>query len=428
MPVTVFFLPGFMGSDLHYRGGKGQLLWVDKSRLSTYAFYDLETDPMTGQPAGAGKDLGAGNIYYDTYGEAFYRLRKDLEREQIRLVPFPYDWRQRPETIALSLVRSIEYWCDAQSPAVIVGHSLGGIIGRLAYSLLKGSNELALFRRLICLGTPHQGTWSVVELWSNKDSFAKALLLAQQTLGHLPVRTNDFLRVTTSWPSIYSLLPFQTKAMIEDPFIREMMYSCALNWGLDRGVSQAALDDAVNRYQPNLALPATLPPGDALVNIAGYLYPTIDALEYSTFPINNRAATKPFFDYYKVKRTQNGDGTVTSFSAQVEGSKNWYQCATHQSLFSDVVDSGWLWDRIEEEVTTDTYFDTVPGTQLPDQQRLVTKPQPPLAGAVAPAQEKPTPLKRGVTTITGTPKKPTQIFYGVVRRPRTVSKPRTRTR
>ena len=73
---------------------------------------------------------------------------------------FAYDWRKNLDNIADDLKQFISAHNLTSSQIDLIGHSLGGLVGRI-YGQKNGSES---FNRLITVGSPHQGTANVYKL------------------------------------------------------------------------------------------------------------------------------------------------------------------------------------------------------------------------------------------------------------------------
>ena len=115
------------------------------------------------------------------------------------IVPFPYDWRRDIRATARDLGRHLtELHREGTDGFILVGHSMGGLICRLA---LEGvPNDEGPWRdavtHLVTLGTPHRGAPVAV---------ARAMGLEAT----MTIQRNDLRRLAQSedYPSLYQLFP-----------------------------------------------------------------------------------------------------------------------------------------------------------------------------------------------------------------------------
>jgi len=131
-----------------------------------------------------------------TYGD--YRpLSAELGRRfgADNVVGFAYDWRRSCVTSAAALKRFVDAELAARPPgtkAVLVGHSMGGLVAR-RYLACEGGAERCLL--LVSLGTPYRGA-------------ARAIGAIAHGVPKIPGRTGQRLhRMLASLPSVHELLP-----------------------------------------------------------------------------------------------------------------------------------------------------------------------------------------------------------------------------
>ena len=111
-------------------------------------------------------------------------------------VEFPYDWRQDNRHTAMRLKRLIDevlrewraYSGIVGARAVIIAHSMGGLVSRYYTEVLEGWRDC---RALITLGTPHRGAVKAVGFLANRPSWPLHWLT----------------EIARTFPSIYQLLP-----------------------------------------------------------------------------------------------------------------------------------------------------------------------------------------------------------------------------
>jgi pimeloyl-ACP methyl ester carboxylesterase len=116
--------------------------------------------------------------------------------EPSNLVEFPYDWRRDIRVSAAELggqvERSMRAWRErtgeSEARAILIGHSMGGLVARYYLEVLQGFTEC---RALFTLGTPHRGATGALEFLAN--GYKRAFL--------------DLSAVLRSFPAAYQLLP-----------------------------------------------------------------------------------------------------------------------------------------------------------------------------------------------------------------------------
>ena len=196
--VPVILIPGLLGSRLA-QGDGGKELWPGSTRkLLTSDYQDLafRINPETLEPIDDG--LVASGLFDGAVGRDFYRrivreLREaggyrlsrpgsKVVQQKARLYVFTYDWRQDNVVTVRKLDELIEQirrdYDDPYLRVDVIAHSMGGLIVRYyeRYGTVDvlGGNAfpvtglgLEKLRRVVLLGTPNQGTVTVVHKFLN---------------------------------------------------------------------------------------------------------------------------------------------------------------------------------------------------------------------------------------------------------------------
>ncbi|WP_198655158.1 esterase/lipase family protein [Streptomyces geranii] len=201
-------IPGILGSVLEGPAGP---LWAPGMPLlrSLVALRDADTagHPLTlpdGTPSATASRLFPdvavlpGLMRIKGYSQTVDWVRRHFavtDGPGGELLTFPYDWRldnrvharRLAEVIDRHLAEFRERTGAADARAVIVAHSMGGLIARYYVEVLGGWRHC---RALITLGTPHRGSVRALDTLTNG-------------FRHLPgVRT-----LTRGFPSVHQLLP-----------------------------------------------------------------------------------------------------------------------------------------------------------------------------------------------------------------------------
>lgn len=116
--------------------------------------------------------------------------------EPSNLVEFPYDWRRDIRVSAAELAGQVERrmraWREqtgeSEARAILIGHSMGGLVARYYLEALEGFTDC---RALFTLGTPHRGAIGALEFLTN--GYKRAFL--------------DLSAALRSFPAAYQLLP-----------------------------------------------------------------------------------------------------------------------------------------------------------------------------------------------------------------------------
>jgi len=125
------------------------------------------------------------------------------------LVEFPYDWRLdnrvNAEKLRQAVDRKVHVWRaytgDDRAGAVIIAHSMGGLVARYYVEVLGGWE---LCRAIISLGTPYRGSLDALDFMINGY---KRLLL-------------DLAAVIRTMPSAYQLLPIYPALEVSGKYVR----------------------------------------------------------------------------------------------------------------------------------------------------------------------------------------------------------------
>jgi hypothetical protein len=329
---TCFLLPGVAGSVLGRRGGGGDPIWVSVAQLAAGQIGRLRLGPdgiSPGQPEGV--QLYAGGPLPDYYGLPAAVLAAGLAPHGYTVVPWGYDWRLSARVTGPMLAGAIRAMVPATDPCTIVAHSFGGLVARVAWQLLGASGDQARVRRLICLGTPHWGSYSPVVAFSGQGQLiAQLTLLALPSyyLGAVPGSGVPFggwtqerlAAVAGTWPSLYELMPSLLAPDVGSDPLRATLYGN--NWLPSLEVSFPRLIDARTVWQPYLTDPSTMPPAWVLTTVGGNGLPTASEL------VALRSAAGPTIVGY----TGAGDGTVPLSSALLPGGAQYTINAAHDDL------------------------------------------------------------------------------------------------
>jgi pimeloyl-ACP methyl ester carboxylesterase len=281
-PLAVI-IPGIMGSQLGYR------------RLGTLPVNLLWIDPVDFQHGGIAmlrlpesRIVPLGVILY-----SYLRLKLGLEAAGFETLCFDYDWRRSLHDAGERLARRLVE--AGRREVSLVGHSLGGLVARVAASAIP--DRVA---RVVTLGAPHQGSWAALQALRGVHATVRRIAQIE------PVRSAEQLasHVFSSFPSLYELLPPQaTCELVSGPA-----------WPHDDGaLRRTGLAAARRRSVPDVPL----------IAIAGTGQDTVTAAE----------AGDDGEVSYVVTRT--GDGTVPTDSAAPARWSAWYVDCAHSELPRD---------------------------------------------------------------------------------------------
>jgi pimeloyl-ACP methyl ester carboxylesterase len=310
----VYLIPGFGASDLGILSDGTKVWWDPSANLligivsMRLAHNGVDPDPPDGRQLGV-----------DPVGQHPWPIIRDrLQAQLANLDPFnwnvavgTYDWRLDLFHHAQDLSESIMAHSTPALPATIVGHSAGGIIAVMAWSILLGFGRDNLVRRIITIGTPFQGTYLPMAWLTGTSASVQQLTSLLGVAQQIGVRfaqqwTLDRINsVVLTWPSFYQLFPslLGTEAAV-DPN-RALLYQSG-NYPAGLPVQQSNLSAAKLITQPLLAAPETHPPSWVMTSVYS------SSLETFSYLITDRTP----IDLRRLGVTSAGDGTVTAASAQ----------------------------------------------------------------------------------------------------------------
>jgi pimeloyl-ACP methyl ester carboxylesterase len=189
---NVIVLHGILGGELTILSGdRRDRIWISIRHLLLSGFLRLKLEGGNGttwvEPTG---------ILKKYYGEQLLRL----QQQGWTVRPFWYDWRRENDASATRLRDRVLEWFPDQR-VHLVAHSMGGLVAR-SFVRQYGDLWAAMGGKLIMLGTPNYGSFSVPQLLCGFNSVAKMVDL-------LDVRNkmDAVLRVVQTFPSTYEMLP-----------------------------------------------------------------------------------------------------------------------------------------------------------------------------------------------------------------------------
>jgi hypothetical protein len=291
----VLVIPGMMGSRLWdvsagtnpRERGRGRMLWIDPASIAGGRLTNLALpSPRTIRPRG---------VLLSSYA----RLKLRLAAEGLDARFFAYDWRLGIDEIGASLAAAI---AAAGKPAVLIAHSMGALVARIAIKLLPKR----LVRRLIMLGAPNGG--SLAPVLALRGTYPFVQKLSRLDLKHSP----DYLaaEVFSGFPGLYHMLPPH-----RDPNSAVDLLD-ASSWPSDGVRPRPELLARVQQARAGMAEP------DArMVQIVGVNRQTVVSVR----------RTSAGFEYGS---TPHGDGTVPLAMAQVPGLETFYVEESHGNLAS----------------------------------------------------------------------------------------------
>jgi pimeloyl-ACP methyl ester carboxylesterase len=229
--------------------------------------------------------------------------------------PFYYDWRKDVRDSANILSGYIGANSNPDEKVDLVGHSMGGLVGR-AYVQLYQGGQLA---KLLMVGSPHQGSslayplWSGGEIWTDNLLEKIAVTLYLNHCGGL--FSNNRQVIQDQSPSIQNLLPTNN-------YLFDMQ---------TQKLKPVSTMSAKNNWLPadfiapfwSVKVGTLSGTGFPTLNIINVISPSKNDLRQG-----NWTDGKPIGKQY----TNQGDGTVLASSSQLEGAINTTINQTHSGL------------------------------------------------------------------------------------------------
>ena len=181
----VFVLPGIMGSRLGVVARRSySLLWLHPTAVANGSLTQLAMP--------SSRALRAVGVMLPGY----LKLRLRLEIAGFRPLFCPFDWRRDVDQLARSFARLLER--SGERKALVVGHSMGGLVARAALAYDK--RRIA---RLIQLGAPNDGSFAPLQaLRAVYPTVRKIAAIDRMHTAEQLART-----VYHTLPGIYQMLP-----------------------------------------------------------------------------------------------------------------------------------------------------------------------------------------------------------------------------
>lgn len=227
------------------------------------------------------------------------------------------DWRDTLLHDAGRLVDAIRTARSrADGPVHLIGHSRGGLVMRRALGLLRDAGQRSMVGKMVGLGVPHRGSWSMALLLGGDQQTGELLY---NLLGRVGVRKQDLLAMVDGWPSAYELLPEPGSAWVSHAEADRAF--AAASYGAAPFVQSLA--DAAREAIP--AVPE-LREGDEWLDVVGVGSPTP----------SGPAATGTFDDPATVLLKDDGDSVISRRSYEDWlGASTFEVRLTHDRLVQD---------------------------------------------------------------------------------------------
>ncbi len=313
----VVVIHGIMGAELSVsNGGSGDLTWVNAFRVIRGWLDRLRLDPTGRREANDKFRVTATGIMKRYYGEMLLSLS---ERWDVQ--PFWFDWRKDLNLAADALNTRINEWFGNDTPVHIVAHSMGGLVARTFMvnypnrwrTMWDERSNGALGGRLVMLGTPNMGSFSIPQVMTGLEGLVRKLALLD-----VPHSLEELLETFNTFVGSYQMLPSPDAAPNVEP-----LYNAGTYAPFKVTVSQRHLDDARAHHRKLAAAVDAA----RMIYVAGYDQPTFsDIADYGK--LNT-------LDGYRV--TMNGDGRVPHALGLLKGVPTYFIKEGHGELSSNAV-------------------------------------------------------------------------------------------
>ena len=314
----VFLLPGIMGSHLTVNGER---VWLEPSELAAGGLSKLEIG-TSGVKADAPID--------NTYGKLQNHLSQFYD-----VVSFPFDWRRSLRAEAGRLAGAVEDWievAESRSQSLsLLAHSMGGLLARVMIADQPKLWERVCKHdraRLVMLGTPNGGSYTIARMLLGKEGIIQGLALVDLKNSH-----SELLKLISRFPGVLEMLPSSDPSGMDffsPAFWNDLAALCKNRWAppsvadLESAKTVRALLDKVT---PNL---------ERLCYVAGCARATPMRLVKGAPPQDNvmigfnrpNTSSEPFY----FQSTPRGDGRVLWDTGILPNVQTWYMDAVHGDM------------------------------------------------------------------------------------------------
>lgn len=260
---NVAFLPGLLGSELSDRAtlsGLPVVYWIGAGLIGSRGLDPLQlaADGEAPGPAAGGVALTSGAPLPYCYRPLTYYL----ESLGWSVLSAGYDWRKRLDECALEVLGAVRTrWGDA--PFWLVAHSMGGLVSRLVWALLREAGRESQLRGIVSIGTPQYGSWEIPRLFGRLPLLYRGIALACGVRRLVDSREAIAWidAIVTSWPGAYQLLPCPVAGPLPEanPTLAAALYTRSFYSTNNGLVSRAFLQGAKASWSVlNNAMPSSL--------------------------------------------------------------------------------------------------------------------------------------------------------------------------
>lgn len=232
--------------------------------------------------------------------DVYSPLLKSLSGSEHKVITFNYDWRKDVRDHLSYLNDLIQ---SEPSNSYLIGHSMGGLIGRV---YLETKRENSKLDKLFTVGSPHLGsvlaypTWSSGKIWGGNLSTRIALTILLNRCGG-----DRHEAIVNHIPSIQNLLP---------------TFNYLFNKQTEKFVSISTMNARNTIYPINLTPPFF---GTEIGTLSGNGKATLYQVDVKN-PSSRDDRLGIWIDGKPIRRHTNrlGDGTVLTSSSQLDGALN----------------------------------------------------------------------------------------------------------
>lgn len=288
---NVVVIHGIMGAELSVSsGGPGDLTWVNALRILRGWLDRLRLSDDGRSDANSKFTVTATGIMKRYYGEMLLALS-----DKWNVKDFYFDWRKDLDLAADSLNAKLGSSFEDGAPVHLVAHSMGGLVARTFIkkypdrwrTMWDEKGNGAAGGRLIMLGTPNQGSFSIPQVITGLEGLVRKL--AKVDLRH---DRQELLETFNSFVGSYQMLPSPEEMSNIAPLYNSGTYS-----KFNVTVPQHHLTRALTHHQ---WLKDTID-FDRMIYVAGFDQPT-----YSDISDWNKLDSTNGY-----QMTLDGDGRVT---------------------------------------------------------------------------------------------------------------------
>ncbi|WP_422037076.1 DNA/RNA non-specific endonuclease [Roseibium sp.] len=303
----VYVLPGIMGSRLSARRFLlDDLIWLDPKEIPLGGLKKLKLSDNS-------REIYASGVIQPPY----LKLKFSLRLAGYRVTEMPYDWRLTVAELGRRAHARIQ--ADGVSNAILVCHSMGGLVARAVADL---DQNKSLVEQVVTIGTPNYGSYSPVEVFALTSKMLRAIGKIDQI--HTPQQlAKDIIR---HFPGLVEMMPSPDRRPSE-PFFTPA------GWPSGGAAPTAVTLQNADQNRASLAAPDT-----RFYQIIGINQSTVQSAQLSESGFT-------FFSSF------DGDGTVPRDLAEMGDVPRYYVEGEHGWLANqgDVIDA--VKDLIAEKKT-----------------------------------------------------------------------------